>query len=193
MYRVLIVDDEMPALRFVQSIIERFATNFQVAGVATSGEQGFQLLEQQMFDLLITDIGMRGMNGIELAQTARAMQPNIRIVIISGYGKFEYAQGAIQAGVDDYLLKPVSISKMTAILENLEKKLDASQSDLNATLLPAIACKQPYSQESPRPANAVAQLDKFALDKKVLYAWISSVEIIYGKSLFVGARPGPSM
>ena len=145
MYRVLIVDDEMPALRFVQSIIERFATNFQVAGVATSGEQGFQLLEQQMFDLLITDIGMRGMNGIELAQTARAMQPNIRIVIISGYGKFEYAQGAIQAGVDDYLLKPVSISKMTAILENLEKKLDASQSDLNATLLPAIACKQPYS------------------------------------------------
>lgn len=148
MYRVLIVDDEMPALRFVQSIIERFATNFQVAGVATSGEQGFQLLEQQMFDLLITDIGMRGMNGIELAQAARAMQPNIRIVIISGYGKFEYAQGAIQAGVDDYLLKPVSISKMTAILENLEKKLDANQSDLNATLLPAIACKQPYSQES---------------------------------------------
>ena len=143
MYRVLIVDDEMPALRFVQSIIERFATNFQVAGVATSGEQGFQLLEQQMFDLLITDIGMRGMNGIELAQAARAMQPNIRIVIISGYGKFEYAQGAIQAGVDDYLLKPVSISKMTAILENLEKKLDANQSDLNATLLPAIACRQP--------------------------------------------------
>ena len=139
MYRVLIVDDEMPALRFVQSIIERFSKNFQVAGVATSGEQGFQLLEQQMFDLLITDIGMRGMNGIELAQAARAMQPNIRIVIISGYGKFEYAQGAIQAGVDDYLLKPVSISKMTAILENLEKKLDANQSDLNATLLPAIA------------------------------------------------------
>lgn len=148
MYRVLIVDDEMPALRFVQSIIERFSKNFQVTGVATSGEQGFQLLEQQMFDLLITDIGMRGMNGIELAQAARAMQPNIRIVIISGYGKFEYAQGAIQAGVDDYLLKPVSISKMTAILENLEKKLNANQSDLNATLLPAIACRQPYSQES---------------------------------------------
>ena len=55
MYRVLIVDDEMPALRFVQSIIERFSKNFQVAGVATSGEQGFQLLEQQMFDLLLGD------------------------------------------------------------------------------------------------------------------------------------------
>lgn len=148
MYRVLIVDDEMPALRFVQSIIERFAKNFQVAGVATSGEQGFAFLEQQAVDVLITDIGMRGMNGIELSQAARAMQPNIHIVIISGYGKFEYAQGAIQAGVDDYLLKPVSISKMTTILQNLEKKLDANLSDMTATLLPAIACGQPYAQDS---------------------------------------------
>ena len=84
MYRVLIVDDEMPALRFVQSIIEQFAQNFQVVGTAASGEQGFQFLEQHPVDLLITDIGMRGMNGIELAQSARAMQPNIHIVIISG-------------------------------------------------------------------------------------------------------------
>ena len=109
MYRVLIVDDEMPALRFVQSIIEQFAQNFQVVGTAASGEQGFQFLEQHPVDLLITDIGMRGMNGIELAQSARAMQPNIHIIIISGYGEFEYAQGAIQAGVDEYLLKPVSV------------------------------------------------------------------------------------
>lgn len=146
MYRVLIVDDEMPALRFVQSIIEQFAQNFQVVGTAASGEQGFQFLEQHPVDLLITDIGMRGMNGIELAQSARAMQPNIHIVIISGYGEFEYAQGAIQAGVDEYLLKPVSISKMTAILQALEKKMDDSSNDLAATLLPAIACGQPYSK-----------------------------------------------
>ena len=146
MYRVLIVDDEMPALRFVRSIIEQFAQNFQVVGTAASGEQGFQFLEQHPVDLLITDIGMRGMNGIELAQSARALQPNIRIVIISGYGEFEYAQGAIQAGVDEYLLKPVSISKMTAILQALEKKMDDSSNDLAATLLPAIACGQPYSK-----------------------------------------------
>ncbi len=148
MYRVLIVDDEMPALRFVNNIIEQFAQNFQVVGMAASGEQGLQLLEQHSVDLLITDIGMRGMNGIELAQAARAMQPNIHIVIISGYGEFEYAQGAIQAGVDDYLLKPVSISKMTAILQSLEKKMDANTSDMAASILPAIACGQPYSKKS---------------------------------------------
>jgi two-component system, response regulator YesN len=148
MYRVLIVDDEMPALRFIQSIIEQFAHNFQVVATAGSGEQGFQYLEQHPVDLLITDIGMRGMNGIELAQSARAMQPNIHIVIISGYGEFEYAQGAIQAGVDDYLLKPVSISKMTAILQAIEKKIDVSSSDMAATILPAIACGQPYSKKN---------------------------------------------
>ena len=148
MYRVLIVDDEMPALRFVRSIIEQFAKNFQVAGTAASGEQGLQFLQQNAVDLLITDISMHGMNGIELAQAARALQPNIHIVIISGYGEFEYAQGAIKAGVDDYVLKPVSISKMTAILQNLEKKMDADSTDLAASILPAMACGQPYSKET---------------------------------------------
>lgn len=148
MYRVLIVDDEMPALRFVHSIIDQFAQNFQVVGMAASGEQAFEFLEQNPVDLMITDIGMRGMNGIELAQAARAMQPNIHIVIISGYGEFEYAQAGIQAGVDDYLLKPVSIGKMTAILQALEKKMDASTSDLAASILPAIACGQPYSKKN---------------------------------------------
>ena len=148
MYRVLIVDDEMPALRFVRSIIEQFSKSFQVAGTASSGEQGLAFLQQHAIDLLITDISMHGMTGIELAQTARKMQPGIHIVIISGYGEFEYAQGAIQAGVDDYLLKPVSISKMTAILQSIEKKLDAENNDMAATILPAIACGQPYSMEN---------------------------------------------
>jgi len=148
MFRVLIVDDELPAQRFVRSIIEQYSTSFQVVGTASSGEQGLQFLQEHTVDLLITDISMHGMNGIELAQAARAMQQNIHILIISGFGEFEYAQGAIQAGVDDYLLKPVSISKMTAILNSLEKKMKSDTQDLSATLLPAIACGQPYSKEN---------------------------------------------
>ena len=148
MYRVLIVDDEMPALRFVRSIIEQFAKGFQVACTAASGEQGLEYLQKHSVELLITDISMHGMNGIELARAARALQPNIHIVIISGYGEFEYAQGAIQAGVDDYLLKPVSITKMTDILKAVEKKLDAENTDMAASVLPAIACGQPYSAEN---------------------------------------------
>ena len=148
MYRVLIVDDEMPALRFVRSIIEQFAKGFTVACTAASGEQGLEYLQKHSVELLITDISMHGMNGIELARAARALQPNIHIVIISGYGEFEYAQGAIQARVDDYLLKPVSITKMTDILKAVEKKLNAENTDMAASVLPAIACGQPYSAEN---------------------------------------------
>ena len=152
MYRVLIVDDEMPALRFVRSIIEQFAKNFQVVGTLTSGEQALEFLQKENIDLLITDISMHGMNGIELAKLVRAIQPGIHIVIISGYGEFEYAQGAIQAGVDEYLLKPVSINRLTALLQSVEQKLAAENSGLEATIMPAIACGQDY------PAESAAQL-----------------------------------
>lgn len=148
MYSVLIVDDELPALRFVRSIIEQFAKDFQVLGTAVSGEQGLDFLSQHPVDLLITDISMHGISGIDLALAARKVQPGIHIVIISGYGEFEYAQGAIQAGVDDYLLKPVSISKMTAMLQSIAKKLDAESSSRTAALLPAIACDQEYDKEN---------------------------------------------
>lgn len=148
MHRVLIVDDEMPALRFISSIIEQFSNGFHVIGTASSGELALDFLQKNAVDLLLTDISMHGMNGIELAQKARKLQPNIHIVIISGYGEFEYAQGAIQAGVDDYLLKPVSISKMSAILQSIQKKLSAENADLSGSILPALACGQPYSKEN---------------------------------------------
>ena len=89
MYHALIVDDELPALRFVRSIIEQFASGFEVVGTATSGEQGLELLEQQKVDLIITDISMHGISGLELAQQARLIQPGIHIIILSGSSEFE--------------------------------------------------------------------------------------------------------
>lgn len=165
MYRVLIVDDEMPALRFVRGIIEQFAKGYQVACTATSGEQGLAYLQKHQVELLITDISMHGMNGIELSRAARALQPNIHIIIISGYGEFEYAQGAIQAGVDDYLLKPVSITRMTDMLKALERKLNAENTDMTASVLPAIACSQPYCAET------AAQLYRNRVFRFALIRW----------------------
>ncbi len=148
MYHVLIVDDEQPSIRFVRSIIEQFSQGFHVAGTASSGDLAVEFLRSHPVSLLITDISMHGMSGIELAHLAREMQPDIHIVIISGYGEFEYAQSAIQAGVDDYLLKPINVSKLTAILESIHRKLDMENADLNASVLPALACSQPYNTET---------------------------------------------
>lgn len=142
MYRVLIVDDELRALRYVQHLIDKFSSGYTIAGCCTSGEQAMELLSRTPVDLLITDITMRGMNGIELAKQARSLYPGIHILIISGYGEFEYAQGAIQAGVEDYLLKPVNVSKLVALLESIKSKLDTRQAERIASFLPAIACRQ---------------------------------------------------
>ena len=114
MYRVLIADDEMPALRYLRSIIQQFSSQFEVVDAVISGEAALKHLQSETIDLLITDISMHGMSGIELAHIAKKLQPDIHIVIISGYGEFEYAQGAVQAGVDEYLLKPVSITENDA-------------------------------------------------------------------------------
>ena len=65
MYRVLVVDDEMPALRFISSIIEQFSNGFHVTGTASSGELALEFLQKNTVDLLLTDISMHGMNGIE--------------------------------------------------------------------------------------------------------------------------------
>lgn len=146
-YRVLIVDDELPTQRFVQNIVEKYTSGYRIAGICSSGEQALALLSCQPIDLLITDISMHGMNGVELAKQARAALPGIHILIISGYGEFEYAQGAIQAGVDDYIVKPVNLNKIVAVLESIREKLDAERQEQIGVLLPAVACGQPFAKE----------------------------------------------
>jgi YesN/AraC family two-component response regulator len=91
---------------------------------------------------------MQGISGIELARKARNLQPNIHIVIISGYGEFEFAQGAIQASVDNYLLKPVSIKTLISVLKSIKNQLDDESIKLMASLLSHIASGQNYDEAS---------------------------------------------
>ena len=91
---------------YLRSIIQQFSSQFEVVDAVISGEAALKHLQSETIDLLITDISMHGMSGIELAHIAKKLQPDIHIVIISGYGEFEYAQGAIQAGVDEYCSSP---------------------------------------------------------------------------------------
>ena len=127
MYKVLIVDDEMPALRYLQTIVEKYAPGFEIAESCINGEAALAHLRREHIDLLITDISMPAMDGITLALRAREQQPDIHIIIVTGYADFEYAKGAIQASVDDYILKPVSVSQMKDTLDKLRLRLDEEQ------------------------------------------------------------------
>ena len=123
MYKVLIVDDETPALRYLQTIVEKYAPSYEVAGCCTSCEEALARLQKEL-DLLLTDISMPAMDGISLSMEARQMQPDIHIIIVTGYADFEYAKGAIQASVDDYILKPVSVYQMKDALDKLRLRMD---------------------------------------------------------------------
>ncbi len=138
MYSILLVDDETPALRFLQAIIQKYAEDFSVAESCQSGEAAVAFLRERAVDLLLTDISMPGMDGIALALEARALHPDIHIVIVSGYADFEYAKGAIQAAVDDYILKPVSVTHIKEILSKIKGKLDEESAQKTPPLLSAL-------------------------------------------------------
>ena len=146
MYKVLIVDDEMPALRYMQAIVEKYAPGYEIIDSCTSGEAALEVLQKEHVDLLLTDISMPAMDGITLALKARELKPDIHIMIVTGYADFEYAKGAIQASVDDYILKPVSVTQMKSALDKLRLRMDEEQSTRIPLALSAMFARKPYDE-----------------------------------------------
>lgn len=126
MYSVMIVDDETASIKYIRNLIAGYMPGFRVAREAFSGQEACDFLMERPVDLLITDARMPGMDGIELSRKARALLPELEIVVVSGYADFEYAKGAVSAGVNEYLLKPLNIRHTIEVLGEIEKKLDAA-------------------------------------------------------------------
>lgn len=147
MYKVVIADDEVWVAIGIKKLIHRSSLPFEVVGEASNGIKALEMVREMRPDLLITDIRMPGLNGLELVKRIRESESLIQIIFISGYAEFEYAQGAIQASVDDYMLKPVSINQMKQTLTRLKAALDEEYIAHAAAILPAIACDLPYSRE----------------------------------------------
>lgn len=124
MYKVLVVDDEPVSAQYVKKVIEMKCPDFEVAAVKGNGEEAIKVLEDANIDVLVTDIMMPNMNGLELVTYVSKHMPNIISVIISGYQDFEFAQNAIRVGVSDYLLKPINPSEMQKLFEKLKQRLD---------------------------------------------------------------------
>jgi len=101
---------------------------FVCVGTAADGEEAVELTERHIPDLLITDIKMPVLSGLELISRIRASNPDVRILIVSGYSEFEFARSAIELGVEDYLLKPVDLEKLRDILLRIRIRLEAAGS-----------------------------------------------------------------
>lgn len=130
MYKMLIVDDEPLTRRYFIQNVHLMHPDWTCAAEAGDGAEALMLLNQgETFDLIVTDIRMPGMSGLELAQqlSARAHKP--RIVILSGYDEFSLAKEAMHHGVYDYLLKPIVKEEMVAALGAISDQIKADRAE----------------------------------------------------------------
>ncbi|WP_145330057.1 response regulator [Paenibacillus xylanexedens] len=132
MKKVMIVDDEIGIRENIRNSVQWEKEGFHYCGDAPDGELALPLIEEWAPDILITDIKMPFMNGLELASIIRAQKPQIKIIIMSGHDEFSYAQEAIRLGVTEYCLKPVSATELLQILHEVSQKMDDEEQRLTS-------------------------------------------------------------
>lgn len=124
MYKVLLVDDEILVRDAIGKKIEWNKLGFELAGDCENGRDAIEFVKNNQVDLVLTDICMPHMDGMELSRWLYENYPQIKIIIFSGYSDFEYAKQAIQYKVSEYILKPVTAKELTEVLNRLKTKMD---------------------------------------------------------------------
>jgi len=123
-YKVCLVEDEIVTREGIRDNVNWKANGFEFCGEAPDGEMALPLLRTVKPDVLITDIKMPFMDGLQLCKIIRERMPWMKIIILSGHDEFEYAQEAIKLGVTEYLLKPVTVQDIHKVLQKVTSQLD---------------------------------------------------------------------
>ena len=131
MYSVFLVDDEPIVLEGIRSKIDWENAGFSFAGEATDGEIALSMIHELKPDILITDIKMPFMDGLELSAAIKKTQPWIKIIILSGHDEFDYAKKAISIGIEDYLLKPFTSEDVIESLKKVAAQIDRERTQLS--------------------------------------------------------------
>ena len=131
-YKVFLVEDEIVTREGIRDNVDWKALGFEFCGDAPDGEMALPHLQLFKPHVLITDVRMPFMDGLELSQIVRDRMPGTKIIILSGHDEFEYAQRAIKLGVSEYLLKPVSVQDIHQVLRKVATELNAEQAEQEA-------------------------------------------------------------
>ena len=123
MWKVLIADDEPKILRGLSGMLKRMPLELEIVGLADNGLKALELAEQLQPDVMLVDINMPFLNGLELIDRLRGMRQEMKIIVITGYEEFEYARQALEMSVFAYLLKPVGEEELQGKLEAAVREL----------------------------------------------------------------------
>ena len=141
MIKLLIVDDERIIRETIASLIDWDSLGIFLIGTAENGIEAYNRILDDYPDIVLTDIKMPGLSGLDLIQRIKEINPDTQFVILSGYGEFKFAQRAMQYGVKHYLLKPCNEEQIIACLNS------AKQDYLNALA----------SKNEPAPSSQIIQ------------------------------------
>lgn len=130
-YKAVVVEDEALIRHNIIKKINELKAGFEVVGEAMDGKSALLLIEEHVPQLVVTDIQMPIMSGLKLAETIYYKYPRTSIVIITGFGQFEYAKKAIEYQVKDYLLKPVNSEELYETLVRIRLQQDCYRDSLN--------------------------------------------------------------
>ncbi|MDO5361633.1 MAG: response regulator [Eubacteriales bacterium] len=131
MYKILLVDDEILVRDAIRENIDWKGMDCELVGDCENGQQAAEFVQNHEVDIVLTDICMPYMDGMELSHFLHDNYPDIIIVIFSGFGEFEYAKRAIQYNVSEYMLKPITAMELTKVIERMKEKADARQKEKN--------------------------------------------------------------
>lgn len=128
MYKVVLIDDETLVTRWLKEKIDWQFWDCEVVGVGSNGLEGKALVESYQPDIVISDVKMPGLNGLELSDYIRKHHPETIVILLSGFNEFDYVRTALRNEVFDYLLKPVDIEEfrmiMSKVIAELKNKLE---------------------------------------------------------------------
>ncbi|AZK45722.1 response regulator transcription factor [Paenibacillus lentus] len=168
-FKVLLIDDEPAALEGMQLWIDWERIGFTICGIGSNGVEGLRMIEELQPDLVVTDVNMPLMDGLEMIAVWQAEHGHsVRFVILSGYSEFEYAQRALRYGVNNYLLKPIipeeAEEELAEIYEELVQEMEkrsftqiASYEEI-VSRIKDILQGLPLDQAAARVLNRVSQL-----------------------------------
>ena len=127
MYKVLLVEDEVLVREAITENIAWNEIGLQLMATCKNGKEAIKVIEKEVPDIVITDICMPYVNGMQLSKYIYEKYPETKIIIFSGYDEFGYAKEALQYRVEEYLLKPVTAIQLTELLINIKEKIDSER------------------------------------------------------------------
>lgn len=187
MLRIVIAEDEIGIFNLIKALIDFNRLDLQLVGSAYNGQQALDLITQLQPDIVITDISMPFMTGLELIQETKKRNIHTKFIIISGYAQFDYARSALKMGVEDYLLKPINRQELNDVLEKSVLKI-TSTADENYLTQRSVIDTNLQKYKSRRSFimnlvynNAVSnELDIQKINEKYLFSFENNAVFILG-------------